>query len=84
MQKGDKYGQIDQVDVAVGLEAHMSHRLAPHGRCPVPPWHLPRHRSMGAAPEAFPSIDLSRFAPMDEMELLRIHRPTVIALEASN
>ena len=50
-QNSDKYGQRSQVDLAVGLGAHMPCQLAPQG-----------HYSMGAALEAMPSVDLSRFA----------------------
>ena len=34
--------------------------------------------------QQMPSVDLSRFAPIDEMELTRVHRPTVIHLGGSN
>ena len=54
MQKGDKYGHMEQVDVAGGPGAHMPRQLAPQGSRPVPPWHWPRHRSVGAAPQALP------------------------------
>ena len=50
----------------------------------VTPWHLPCHRSMGAAPQALPCIDLSWFQPMAKMKLTRIHRPTIIDLGGSN
>jgi hypothetical protein len=43
---------------------------------------LPHHRSVVAPPEAFSSVDLSRFTPIDEIELTRIHWPIVIHLEA--
>jgi hypothetical protein len=55
----------------------MPHRSAPQVA-------LPRHRSVEVAPEAMPSIDSTRFQPMDKMELTQIHWPTVIGLEASN
>jgi len=76
-QNGVKYKHREQVDVAVGPGTHMPRR-------PAPPWPLPRHRSVGAAPEAFSCVDLSRFAPMDEMELSWNHRPTIIDLGGSN
>jgi hypothetical protein len=84
MQKGDKFGLGSQVDVAGGLGAHMPHRPGPQGRRPVPPRHLPCHRSVRVAPEALPSVDSSRFQPMDKMELTWIHQPTVIGLGGSN
>jgi len=68
--------------VAVGPGTHMPCRLVPQGCRPMCHSAWPHHRSVGAAPEAMPSVDLSRFAPMDEMELTRIHRPTVIHMEA--
>ena len=83
-QNSDKYGQRSQVDVAVGPRTHMPHRLVPQGCRPVCHSAWPHHRSVGAALEVMPSVDLSRFAPMDKMELTRIHRPTVIHLGGSN
>jgi hypothetical protein len=62
--------------MAGGPRAHKPHRLAHKA--------LPCHRSVGAALEAMPSVDSSRFQPMDKMELMWIDWPTVIGLEASN
>ena len=62
--------------------ATWAHRAAP----PSPTWAplgptkchlgtLPHQWSVGATPEAMSSVDSSRFAPMDEMELTQIHWP---------
>ena len=86
-QNGDKYTHRRQVDVAGGLGATWAHRSAPQGHCPspqVPPWHWPHHRSVGAAPQALPCVDLSRFASMVTMKRPWIHGPIVIGLGASN
>jgi len=51
VQIGDKYGLGSEVDVAGGPGAHMPRR-------PARQVALPCHRSMGAAPKAFPYVDL--------------------------
>jgi len=80
-QNSDKYGQRSQVDVVVGPGTHMPRRLVPQGCRLVCHVAWPRHLSLGVAPEAMPSVDLSRFAPMDKMELTRIHRHTLGRLQ---
>ena len=64
---------MSQVDVVVGPRANMPRRPAPQGHRPMCHVAWPRHRSVEAALEAMSSVDLSRFAPMDEMEMTRIH-----------
>jgi hypothetical protein len=54
--------------------------LGPH----VLHWHCPHHRFVGAAPQALPSVDLSRFASMVTMEWSWIFGSTVMDLEPSN
>ena len=86
-QNGDKYTHRRQVDVAGGLGGTWAHRPATQGHRSahqVPPWHWPRHRSMGAAPQALPCVDLSQFASMVMMEWSWIHGSTIMDLDPSN
>jgi hypothetical protein len=71
-----------QMDNTGRLGATWAHRPAPFGRRSAPqvPWHLPRHQSMGATPQALPCVDLSQFASM----VMMIHGSTIIDLEPSN
>jgi len=86
-QNSDKYTHRRQVDVAEGLGATWAHRSTPQRRrlAPqVPHWHWPCHRSVGAAPQALPCVDLSWFASMVMMEWSWIRGSTVMDLEPSN
>jgi hypothetical protein len=86
-QNGDKYTHSRQVDVVGGLGATWAHRSASQGRRSgpqVPPWHWPHHQSMGAAVQALPCVDLSRFASMATIEWSWIPGSIVILLEGSN
>ena len=86
-QNGDKYTHRRQVDVVGGLGDTRAHQPSPQGHCSAPqvsPWHWPCHRSMGAAPQALPCIDLSQFASMVMMEWSWIHGSTVMDLDPSN
>jgi len=49
--------------------------------CTHPITHISPHSH---SPEPMTSVHSSWFAPLDEMELTQIHRPTLIGLEASN
>jgi len=60
-QNDEEYGHMEQVDVAGGPGAHMPCRSTPLGHRPMPPWHRPRHKSMGAAIEPITSLHSNRF-----------------------
>ena len=53
-KKGDKYGHMEQVDVAGGLGATWDHH-------PAPQVALPHHQSVGAAPKTIKIFHSRRF-----------------------
>ena len=58
-QNGDKHGPREKVDVIGGSGPIGQRQTAPHGRCPVPHWHLPCHWSVGVAPKPITSLHSS-------------------------
>ena len=85
-QKGDKYRHMEtsgrgRKPRPLGPTSHPT-RAPPDPPCAT--LHCPCHRSVGAAPQALPSIDLSQFASMATMEWSWIQGSTVMDLEPSN
>ena len=67
-----------------GGQGPTCHDDRPHRRCPMCQVARPHHRSMGAAPQALPCVDLSWFASMVMMEWSWIHGSNVMDLQPSN